>query len=63
MVSAGFALPCVGHTLPSKVKRLGTAKERRFASTTPSCSDAAVRQPPMKCASRLMVMASAAPAA
>ena len=63
MVSAGLALPCVGHTLPSTMKRFGTAKDRRFASTTPSRSPTAMRQPPMRCASRLMVMASAAPAA
>ena len=48
MVNAGLALAWIGHTLPSK--RLGTANDRRLASTTLSAWSIATRQPPMRCA-------------
>ncbi len=48
MVSAGFALPCVGSALPPPIHRLGTAKVRPISSTTPSAADAAIRAPPTR---------------
>jgi hypothetical protein len=50
IVSAGLAEPCVGITLPSATKRLGTSQDWWSAFTTLMSGLLPIRQPPTRCA-------------
>jgi hypothetical protein len=50
IVSAGFAEPCVGITLPSAMNRFGIPHARWSESTTLRSGSVPIRQPPTRCA-------------